>query len=132
MEIEAQYNYEMNKYNPESEYEVEDGVLLPVYRDFNFHKVELNLKNYFQVFDEHTLSTRFRVASILGPQVPDFFDFYLGGLVGMKSYPFYAVSGNELAWLNLTYRLHCLRILITDLGHLYFDKIILISPWRFW
>jgi len=102
MQIEAIYNYETNKYNPESEYEVEDGVLVPVYSNFSFHKVELNLKNYFSVFNGHTLSTRFRVASILGPQVPDFFDFYLGGLIGMKSYPFYAISGNELAWANVT------------------------------
>jgi Tol biopolymer transport system component len=123
MEVEAIYNYEMNKYNPESEYEVEDGVLIPVYRNFNFHKVELNLRNYFQVYDEHTLSARFRLASILGPQVPDFFDFYLGGLVGMKSYPFYAVSGNELAWLNLTYRLPLFKNIDYRLGHLYFDKI---------
>ncbi len=123
MEVEAQYNYEMNKYNPESEYEVEDGVLIPVYRNFNFHKVELNLKNYFPVFNDHTLSTRFRLASILGPKVPDFFDFYLGGLVGMKSYPFYAASGNELAWLNLTYRLPLFKNIDYRLGHLYFDKI---------
>jgi hypothetical protein len=85
--------------------------------------VELNLRNYFQVYDEHTLSARLRLASILGPQVPDFFDFYLGGLVGMKSYPFYAVSGNELAWLNLTYRLPLFKNIDYRLGHLYFDKI---------
>lgn len=123
MQIEARYNYESNKYNPESEYEVENGVLVPVYRDFNFHRVELNLRNYFSIFDGHTLSSRFRLASILGPEVPDFFDFYLGGLVGMKSYPFYAASGNELAWLNLTYRFPLFKNIDYRLGHLYFDKV---------
>jgi len=123
MQIEAKYNYESNKYNPESEYEVEDGVLIPVYRDFNFHRVELNLKNYFQIIDGHTLSTKLRLASILGPTVPDFFDFYLGGLIGMKGYPFYAVSGNELAWLNITYRLPLFKNIDARLGHLYIDKL---------
>jgi len=123
MQIEAKYNYESNKYNPDSEYEAENGILVPVYNDYNFHKVELNLRKYFAVFDDHTFSSRFRVASILGPQVPDFFDFYLGGLVGMKSYPFYAVSGNELGWLNLTYRFPVFKNIDYRLGHLYIDKL---------
>lgn len=125
MQIEARYNYESNKYNPESEYEVEDGILIPVYRNYKFHRVELNLRNCFAVTNDHTLSTRFRVASILGPQVPDFFDFYLGGLVGMKSYPFYAASGNELAWLNVTYRFPLFKNIDYRLGHLYIDKLYL-------
>jgi hypothetical protein len=123
MQIEARYNYESNKYNPESEYEVENGVLVPVYRDFNFHRVELNLRNYFPIIDGHTLSTRLRLASILGPEVPDFFDFYLGGLIGMKGYPFYAASGNELAWLNVTYRFPLFKNIDYRLGHLYIDKL---------
>jgi Tol biopolymer transport system component len=124
-QIEAKYNFESNKYNPESEYEVEDGVLIPVYKNYNFHRVELNLGNSFSIFDSHTLSSRFRAASILGPTLPDFFDFYLGGLVGMKSYPFYAVSGNELLWVNLTYRFPLFRNIDARLGHLYLDKIFL-------
>ncbi|MBK7980036.1 MAG: PD40 domain-containing protein [Ignavibacteriae bacterium] len=123
MEIEARYNYEMNKYNPDGQYDNKDGILVPVYKNFSFHRFELNLKNYWQVFDNHTLSTRFRLGTILGPQVPDFFDFYLGGLVGMKGYPFYAISGNELAWVNLTYRLPVFNHIDYRLGHLYIDKL---------
>lgn len=55
--------------------------------------------------------------------MPDFFDFYLGGLLGMKGYPFYAISGNELGWLNLTYRFPLFRNIDTRVGHLYIDKI---------
>ncbi len=123
MQIEAKYDYEFNKYNPDSEYEYKDGVLIPQYNNYNFHRVELNLRNYFSVFGEHTLSSRLRLVSILDETVPDFFDSYLGGLVGMKGYPFYAISGNELAWLNLTYRIPLLKDIDYRLGHLYFDKI---------
>ena len=123
MQIEAKYNYEDSKFNPEGEREVEGGVLVPVYKNYGSHKIELNLRNYFSIFDEHTLSTRFRAASILGPQVPDFFDYYLGGLIGMKGYPFYAVSGNELAWLNITYRFPLFKNIDARLGHLYIDKL---------
>jgi hypothetical protein len=43
----------------------------------------------------------------------------------MKAYPFYAVSGNEIAWLNFTYRFPLFRNIDTKVGHLYIDKIFL-------
>ncbi len=122
-EFSLQYNYEFNKYNPESNYEVEDGVLKPIFDNFNFHRLELNWKEHQKLFMRHSLTAQIRAATIFGPQVPDFFDFYLGGLVGMKAYPFYAVSGNELAWLNLTYRFPLFRNIDGRFGHLYIDKI---------
>ncbi len=121
--VELKYNYDFDKYNPDSEYEVENGILVPVFKKFNFHRVELNWEEHLSLFDNHTLSLRLRGGSILGPTVPDFFDFYLGGLVGMKSYPFYSVSGNEIAWLNLTYRFPLFRNIDTRIGHIYIDKI---------
>jgi Tol biopolymer transport system component len=122
-EIDLQYNYESNKFNSEGNYEVEDGLLKPVYNDYQFHRLELNWKEHFSIFNNHTLTAQVRAASILGPKVPDFFDYYLGGLIGMKSYPFYAISGNELGWLNLTYRFPLLTNIDSKLGHLYLDKI---------
>jgi hypothetical protein len=123
MLLDLTYNYEFNKFNSEGEYTVEDGMLKPLYKDFNFHKLELKSGFYFPIFNSHTINATLRAGSILGPQVPDFFDFYLGGLIGMKSYPFYAISGNEIAWLNLTYRFPLFRNIDTRLGHLYIDKI---------
>jgi len=123
MLLDFTYNYEFNKFNSEGEYTVEDGILKPLYKNFNFHKLELKTGFFFPVFNSHTINTTIRLGSILGPQVPDFFDFYLGGLIGMKSYPFYAIGGNELAWFNLTYRFPLFRNIDTRLGHLYIDKV---------
>ncbi len=117
------YNYEFSDFNEEGEYTVEDGILKPQYSDFNFHRLELKTGLYLPTFDSHTFNTTLRLGSILGPQQPDFFDFYLGGLLGMKAYPFYAVSGNEIAWLNFTYRFPLFRNIDTKIGHLYLDKI---------
>lgn len=122
-EISLQYDYEFNQFNPNSEYEVVDGILKPLFEDFNFHKLELNWKEHYEVLKGHTLTAQLRAATIFGPQMPDFFDFYLGGLLGMKGYPFYAISGNELGWLNLTYRFPLFRNIDTRIGHLYIDKI---------
>lgn len=117
------YNYEFSDFNEEGEYTVEDGILKPQYSDFNFHRLELKTGLFLPTFEAHTFNTTLRLGSILGPQRPDFFDFYLGGLMGMKAYPFYAISGNEIAWLNFTYRFPLFRNIDTKIGHLYLDKI---------
>lgn len=123
--IDLAYNYEFSKFNPNGDYTVEDGILKPQYSNFNFHRVELRTGLFLPVFDSHTINTSLRVGSILGPPMPDFFDFYLGGLIGMKSYPFYAISGNEIAWFDLTYRFPLFTNIDAKLGHLYLDKIFL-------
>jgi Tol biopolymer transport system component len=123
--IEFQYNYEFNKYNPEDKYTVADGILQPVYTNFDFNRVELNLQNHLPVAHNQTLSTRIRLGSILGLARPDFFDFYLGGLVGMREYPFYSLSGNTVAWVNLTYRFPLAKNIDTRFGQIYVDKVFL-------
>lgn len=120
---ELRYNYELNKFNNEGNYTVEDGILKPQYNNYNFHKLELNSKLHFPLWAKHTLTAQLRAGTIFGPKVPDFFDFYLGGLIGMKAYPFYALSGNEVGWLNLTYRLPLFTNIDSKIGHLYVDKI---------
>jgi hypothetical protein len=87
--------------------------------------LELNGWFHFPLWSDHTLTARIRGGTILGPQVPDFFDFYLGGLIGFKAYPFYAISGNELTWLDLTYRFPLWRDIDARMGHFYLDKIFL-------
>ncbi len=129
--IEVKYDYEFNRYNPDGEYTVVDGMLKPKYKNFNFHRVEIHWKEIIEIFRNHTISAQLRMATILGPTVPDFFDFYLGGLLGMKSYPFYSISGNELGWLNLTYRFPLIKNINTRIGHLYIDKIYMSIYWDF-
>ncbi|MGE5498991.1 MAG: hypothetical protein ACM3Q2_13000, partial [Syntrophothermus sp.] len=133
--LDLQYNYEMNEFNNQGKYSVEDGMLKPLYTNFNFHRIELNWREHFQLFKGHTLTASVRGGSILGfnfnkkdstglkVDSTDFFDFYLGGLIGMKSYPFYAISGKNVGWLNLTYRFPLLKDIDYRLGVLYLDKI---------
>ncbi len=121
--VELKFDYELNRFNNENNYTVVDGILKPLYNDFKFPKLELNWKEYFHLGGDQTISAQFRGGTIFGPAVPDFFDFYLGGLIGMKSYPFYSVSGNELGWLNLTYRFPLFKNIDARFGHLYLDKV---------
>ncbi len=122
-EVEFKYSYDFDKYNPDSQYKIEDGVLVPLYRHYNFHRLELNWKEHIGILNRSTINIGFRGGTTLGPTLPNFFDFYLGGLVGMKAYPFYAISGNQVAWLNLTYRFPLFKNIDERIGHIYLDKI---------
>ncbi len=121
--VEIKYDFEFNRYNPDGTYEVSNGYLVPVYKNFDFNKLEINWKEFIQVFKDNTLNFQFRAAAIFGKTVPYFFDFYLGGLIGMKSYPFYSVSGNKLGWFNVTYRFPLFDYIDTRIGHIYLDKV---------
>ena len=122
-EIEIQYNYEFNEFNPDNNYEVADGILKPIYNHYDFHRLELNWKENVPLWKSHTISARIRAGAVLGKTVPDFFDYYLGGLIGMKPYPFYAISGNKIGWLDLAYRFPLFKDIDYKFGIFYLDKI---------
>ena len=119
------YDYEWNEFNENSEFIIEDGLLKPNFGHFNFHRLELNTRFYFPLWSDHTLTAQLRAGTILGPEVPAFFNFFLGGLIGMKAYPFYAIEGNDLAWIHFAYRFPLARDIDVKFGHLYLDKIFL-------
>jgi hypothetical protein len=115
---------ELNKFNGNGEYKVTSTGLQPVYKDVNFTRAELNWKEHVPSFiKNHTLSASLRVGSILEHTVDEFFDFYAGGLVGMKGYPFYALGGNEMATLGLEYRFPLVHNIDVRFLQFYFDKL---------
>lgn len=116
---------EMNKFNGDGEYMISsDGGLSPVYKSINFTRAELKWREYIPfVFDNHTLAVSLWGGSILGPTVDDFFDFYAGGLPGMKGYPFYSLGGNEFAVAGLAYRFPLISTIDLRLFNFYFDKL---------
>jgi hypothetical protein len=115
---------ELNKFNGDGEYEVTSTGLQPVYKDVNFTRIEFQWKEYLPFFfRNHTVGLYVRGGSILGPTVDEFFDFYAGGLVGMKGYPYYSLGGNEMAMVGVNYRFPILQNIDIRLFQLYFDKL---------
>lgn len=118
------YDYEFNNFNPDGDYEVRNGLLVPIYTDFNFHRFDANLMFATQLpWWNHSLTVKLRGASILGDPVDDFFNYYAGGITGMQGYTYYALGGNELAAGQLTYRFPLIPNMDLRLGHILFDKL---------
>ena len=122
--IRIRYEYEFNKFNPDNEYQVIEGLLVPRYQNDKFHRLDISWREYIQLPGwSHTLSTHLRGGTIFGPPVDNFYDFYIGGLAGMKGYPFYSLGGNEFLYGNLTYRFPVLEHIDLRFLQLYFDKL---------
>jgi Tol biopolymer transport system component len=116
------YDFENSKLNPQ--YEVNDNNELKyVYKNYNFHRIETNILYSKRLYNSHTAGINLRLGTILNERVPDFYDFYLGGLIGLKSYPFYSISGNNIASMNIFYRFQILKNIDQSLYILYLDKI---------
>ncbi|MBS4029619.1 MAG: PD40 domain-containing protein [Ignavibacteriales bacterium] len=117
-----QYDYEFSKFNPE--YVIEKGELVRVFEEPKFHRIELKWNEYTKLPGwKHTFATSIRAGTIFGPAQDNFFDFYLGGLVGMKGYPYYAIGGNKIAAMNASYRFPIWENMDIRIAHLYFDKL---------
>ncbi|MGA7159640.1 MAG: biopolymer transporter Tol [Bacteroidota bacterium] len=117
-------DYELDHFNYNNEYSQTETGVSPVLSPFNFPKAELKYSEFVQMpWAKHTLSLSVHGGTIFGPQVPDFFDFYAGGMVGMKGYPFYALGGNRMAIANATYRFPLWDNIDFRLPPLYFDKL---------
>jgi len=117
-------DYELDKFNFNNEYAETESGLSPVLSPFDFPRAEVKYSEYMQLPGwKHTLSLSLRGGTIFGPLIPDFFDFYAGGLVGMKGYPFYALGGNGVATANATYRFPLWENIDLRFLQIYFDKL---------
>jgi Tol biopolymer transport system component len=123
--LKLRYDYESSDFNPNGDYEISDnGLIVPKYDHPRFSRLEGSWTEHQPLPGwKHTLSTQVRGGAILGPKVDDFFDFYIGGLAGMRGYPFYSMGGNEFAYGNLTYRFPVLEHIDLRVAQIYFDKL---------
>ncbi len=121
--IQLRYGYEFNKYNPELVYDEDENILYTDYDRPRFHRVEGEWREHYPLSRHQTLSARLRGGSILGKEVDDFFNFYIGGLMGMQGYPFYSLGGNEYASLNLTYRFPILEGIDFRIAQMQFERL---------
>ncbi len=106
---------------------LENGVLVPIYGKERMHRLTLDARWGWRMpglvrGHAQGLLWRLRISTILGQEVDDFYDDYVGGLIGARGYPFYALGGNETLWLQGAW----VFPLFTDIGRqflfTYLDK----------
>jgi Tol biopolymer transport system component len=121
--VDIRYDYEISKINPAFTVD-NNGNLQTLYTTNKLHKLDANWMEAFGLFNNlHSLTFKFRAATIFGPQVDDFYNNYASGLPGMKGYPFYALGGGRLFTSNLTYRFPLFTHIDTRISPVYLDKL---------
>jgi hypothetical protein len=122
--VSLRYSYEFDKFNPEGDYSIESGLLVPNYTKPSFHRLELFWNEHLELpIPRNTLTLSVHRASTLGKRVDDFFDTYAGGFIGMRGYPFYGLGGNDIAVLGASYRFPLWTKMNFRLLQFYFTKL---------
>jgi len=103
--ISLRYAYELNKFFVG--FSTEDENILPQkeYTNFNVNKIELDWREYLPMpwSRKHVLTANFKGGYIDRP-IDSFFNFFAGGLPGLRGYPYYAIEGRKLLLGRFTYR----------------------------
>jgi Tol biopolymer transport system component len=122
--ISLKYFYEMDKYNPKDSAEYTNGFRVPIYTKYNLQRLELTWTEHIALpLYKQTITLGLNASGILGHSVDEFFDYYAGGLIGMRGYPFYAIGGNKTVTINTTYRFPIATELNFRILQLYFKKL---------
>jgi hypothetical protein len=109
-------------------FELQNGFLEPVYRKHRLHRfvadARLNRRLPGRPLGAvHGFGVRARGSTLLGREQDDFFDDYVGGLIGARGYPFYALGGNETLWFQAAYHVPLLPRIERQALFVYFDKL---------
>ncbi|MDR8392157.1 hypothetical protein NC796_13465 [Aliifodinibius sp. S!AR15-10] len=106
-------------------FEIEDGSLSPVYQKSKNHSVELSSRYGFEMGDFTTGQVYSRFFSYFSNPGDTFYLDYIGGFTGMRSYPYFALSGNTTAFSEFSYIFPLFTDINEQVGRHSFDKLFL-------
>ena len=126
LRLEAMYEYEPGRLL--ERFEVEDGLLVPSYKGYGVHRLLLDARFGMRLPGSplggaHGLGFRLHASGIPGGPVDAFFNDYVGGLIGARGYPFYALGGNQTLWFQTSYLVPLLPRIERQVAFLYLDKL---------
>ncbi len=127
-QIRADVDYEVESGRLLQRFDVEDGALVPSYEGGRNHRLTLDARAGFRLpglpaSASHGLGVRLRGSTILGSEVDDFYNDYVGGLLRARGYPFYSLGGNETLWLQVAYHFPIWSHVSKQALFAYFDKV---------
>ncbi len=119
-----EYDREWNKFITGFEVNTTYGTLQEVYANYNYNKLYLDWREYRPLPFRHGLMLRFRAGYIDKP-IDSFFNFFAGGLDGIRGYPYYSIEGRKLLQATIAYRMPIWWDIDFSIAPLYFDKLFL-------
>ncbi|UCE05046.1 MAG: hypothetical protein JSW07_15685 [bacterium] len=123
--ISLKYSREFNKFI--SDFKLTNyGTWAEVFDHYNYGKLELEWKEYLALLKNgrHALNLHIQAGWIDQP-IHEFFNFYAGGLIGLRGYPFYSIEGRKMIIARVAYRFPIFNNMNLRLFHIQFDKLYL-------
>lgn len=120
--ISLKYSRDFNKFISDFKL-TKFGTWAEVFDKYNYGKLELDWKENIGLWKNgrHALNLQLQGGWIDRP-IHEFFNFFAGGLVGLRGYPFYSIEGRKMIVARTTYRFPIFNNIDMRLFHLYFDK----------
>ena len=100
------------------------GVLIRRYSKHDLWRISLGYKEHLKLpFEKQTLSLWLRRSSVITKSTETFFYNYVGGFLGMRGYPFYAIGGFENAHVQINWKFPIIQNIDYSIGNLYFNRL---------
>ncbi len=101
------------------------GTIVEKYKHYNYEQVLLDWKEYLPFFwDNQSIVLHLR-AGIIDQPIESFYNFFAGGLDGLKGYPYYSIEGRKLLQLGLAYRFPLFKKIGVRFLFMNFDRLYL-------
>lgn len=122
--VKVNYSREYNKFFSDFSTDNAYGTLQEVYTNYNYNRIEVDWNEHIPMpfGRRHALTLRFRGGFIDKP-IDNFFNFFAGGLPGLKGYPYYSIEGRKLLSSSIIYRFPILAQKQFRIAHITFDKL---------
>jgi len=122
-DIILQISRENNKFFREFEINADRFTLQEAYTPYNYFRYWGSWMEFKKLpFWKHALTLNL-YGGFIDRQVDDFFDFFAGGLNGMRGYSFYSIGGRKMAVVNAAYRFPILENIDSQTGQVFFHHV---------
>lgn len=105
------------------EYEIEEGTLKPIFASSNNHSTEMHLRYGFKTMGDQAFQARVRGFHYFNSPDDSFYTDYVGGFLGMRSYPYFALGGSTTAFTSMSWFAPIYRGINKQAGPYTFDKV---------
>lgn len=105
------------------EYDIEDGSLVPIFKTSKNHSTEFHVRYGFKLPSGQALQARARGFAYFNNPNDSFYTDYIGGFLGMRSYPYFALGGDRTAFTSLSYFAPIFENITKQAGPYTLDKL---------